>query len=71
MLIHFMLDQAPNSVDRDEIKKSVNEPILLFGYEEGKVLPMQLVNETLMISDLFEINEFLALDLVVTGNFMG
>jgi hypothetical protein len=45
----------------------VGEGLYLKGYDTKQTLHPQIVNETLLLSDVFDINEFLALDLLSTG----
>lgn len=59
--------QPRNTNDRDILKKSITEPINLRGFEGSRILSSTTVNETILLSDILEINEFQALDLLVTG----
>ncbi|KOC62474.1 Nuclear pore complex protein Nup205 [Habropoda laboriosa] len=56
----------PNVNSREEITKGVTDGITLpgLGYQ---VLSKELVDETLIISDMYELNEFMALDLLCTA----
>ena len=59
--------QPRNTADREVLKKSTTEPILLRGQEGTGVVPNLLVHESLLVSDILDVNEFQALDLLVTG----
>jgi hypothetical protein len=59
--------QQRNAGDRELLKKSITEPIHLRGHEGKRVLSAQMVNETILLSDILEINEFQGLDLLITG----
>nr|XP_012154566.1 PREDICTED: nuclear pore complex protein Nup205 isoform X1 [Megachile rotundata] len=56
----------PNINNREEIKKGAIEGITLpgLGYQ---LLSKELVDETLIISDMYQLNEFMALDLLCTA----
>lgn len=62
--------QGKSPADREILKKSTSDGISLNGQEARQILHPQLINETFLLSDIFEINEFLALDLLATGWFL-
>jgi len=59
--------QGRSESDREQLRKAVSEGLYLRGYDTRQNLHPQLVNETILLSDIFDINEFLALDLLSTG----
>ncbi|XP_031849346.1 nuclear pore complex protein Nup205 isoform X2 [Nomia melanderi] len=62
-----LLKNPPSNVNsREEIKKGATEGITLpgLGYQ---LLSKELVDETLIISDMYDLNEFMALDLLCTA----
>ncbi|ODM93130.1 hypothetical protein Ocin01_13553 [Orchesella cincta] len=56
-----------NPVDREELKKCGKEGTYLKGYSGKHVIDYMLVNEAMLLSDMFQINEFLALDLLTVA----
>ncbi|XP_076634374.1 nuclear pore complex protein Nup205 [Colletes latitarsis] len=62
-----LLKNPPSNVNsREEIKKGVTDGITLPGLRHQS-LPKELVDETLIISDMYNLNEFMALDLLYTA----
>ncbi|XP_011172617.2 nuclear pore complex protein Nup205 [Solenopsis invicta] len=55
-----------NMKSREEIKKGVTDGITLPGLGH-QILSKELVDETLIISDMYDLNEFMALDLLCTA----
>ncbi|XP_018377044.1 PREDICTED: nuclear pore complex protein Nup205 [Trachymyrmex cornetzi] len=55
-----------NMKSREEIKKGVTDGITLPGLGR-QILSKELVDETLIISDMYDLNEFMALDLLCTA----
>jgi len=51
---------------REEIRKGVTDGITLPGLGH-QILSKELVDETLIISDMYDLNEFMALDLLCTA----
>ena len=62
-----MCFQPKSAKDREEVKKGSTEGINLpeMGHQ---VLSKELVDEAIIISDMYDLNEYLALDLLCTGN---
>ncbi|XP_076547849.1 nuclear pore complex protein Nup205 isoform X1 [Osmia lignaria lignaria] len=62
----LLKNPPPNANSREEITKGAIEGITLpgLGYQ---LLSKELVDETLIISDMYELNEFMALDLLCTA----
>lgn len=58
--------QPPNANSREEITKGATDGITLPGLGH-QLLSKELVDETLIISDMYELNEFMALDLLCTA----
>ncbi|XP_011878839.1 PREDICTED: nuclear pore complex protein Nup205-like, partial [Vollenhovia emeryi] len=62
-----ILENPPkNAQSREEIKKGVTDGIILPGLGH-QMLSKELVDETLIISDMYDLNEFMALDLLCTA----
>lgn len=62
----FFVYQPKNINSRNEIKKGVTDGITLPGLGH-QILSKELVDETLIISDMYDLNEFMALDLLCTA----
>lgn len=56
--------QAPSKVERDKVKRSVDEPIQLNYLKTQKKLSPSLVEEALTLSDLFNLNECSSVELL-------
>ncbi|OXA52513.1 hypothetical protein Fcan01_12127 [Folsomia candida] len=65
--VNFLNYRGKSPADREILKKSTSDGISLNGQEARQILHPQLINETFLLSDIFEINEFLALDLLATA----
>ena len=63
--MYFLL-QPKNAKAREELRKGITEGISLPGIGH-QILSKELVDETIIISDMFDLNENLALDLLCTG----
>ncbi|KAF7393195.1 nuclear pore complex protein Nup205 [Vespula maculifrons] len=62
-----LLKNPPKNINsRNEIKKGVTDGITLPGLGH-QILSKELVDETLIISDMYDLNEFMALDLLCTA----
>ncbi|XP_014480279.1 PREDICTED: nuclear pore complex protein Nup205 [Dinoponera quadriceps] len=62
-----ILKNPPKKIkSREEIQKGVTEGITLPGLGH-QILSKELVDETLIISDMYDLNEFMALDLLCTA----
>ncbi|XP_015437723.1 PREDICTED: nuclear pore complex protein Nup205 [Dufourea novaeangliae] len=62
----LLKNPPPNANSREEIKKGATEGITLPGLG-CQLLSKELVDETLIISDMYNLNEFMALDLLCTA----
>ncbi|KAK0157412.1 hypothetical protein PV328_011157 [Microctonus aethiopoides] len=62
----MMKNPPKNNKSREEIQEGVTHGIYLPGYEYH-VLSKELVDETIIISDMYDLNEFMALDLLCTA----
>ncbi|KAL6443193.1 hypothetical protein ACFW04_002850 [Cataglyphis niger] len=62
-----ILKNPPKNIkSREEIKKGVTDGIMLPGLGH-QILSKELVDETITISDMYDLNEFMALDLLCTA----
>ncbi|XP_046735126.1 nuclear pore complex protein Nup205 [Diprion similis] len=64
--LNILSNPAKNAKSREEIKNAVTEGITLPGLGH-QVLSKELVDETIILSDMYELNEFMALDLLCTA----
>lgn len=64
--LRYILLQPQNVNSREEITKGATDGITLPGLGH-QLLSKELVDETLIISDMYELNEFMALDLLCTA----
>ncbi|XP_044009117.1 nuclear pore complex protein Nup205 [Aphidius gifuensis] len=62
----LMKNPPKNSKSREDIQKGVTEGVTLPGHGHH-VLSKELVDETIIISDMYDLNEFMALDLLCTA----
>ncbi|KOX72429.1 hypothetical protein WN51_01529 [Melipona quadrifasciata] len=62
----LLKNPPPNVNSREEITKGATDGITLPGLGH-QLLSKELVDETLIISDMYELNEFMALDLLCTA----
>jgi len=58
--------QPKNNKSRSIVKKSENEGINIAGIEYHAV-PKDMVDEALILSDMYDLDELMALDLLTTG----
>lgn len=63
MLIYL---QCKNETHREELNKGSTEGLDLHGVGHT-VLPKELVTEAIILSDMYDLNEYMALDLLGTG----
>ncbi|XP_066580685.1 nuclear pore complex protein Nup205 [Amia ocellicauda] len=67
---HFisLFKNPPKSAEqRDKVKKASSEGISVQGQQGARLLPEQLLNEAFILSDLFNIGELAALELLLAG----
>jgi len=55
-------------VDRDAVSKANRVGLSIKGQHTSKLLTPEIINEALTLSDLFELNEIAAVDLLMDGN---
>lgn len=65
--IHFNNFQAKNTAHRAEIKKASSTGIHLSGQQEKQKLPEQFIQETVILSDILDLNEYVCVELLLTG----
>ncbi|KAG8041529.1 hypothetical protein G9C98_002822 [Cotesia typhae] len=64
--LSLMKNQPKDEKSREEIQKGITESVTLPGLG-NHVLSKELVDETIIISDMYDLNEFIALDLLCTA----
>lgn len=65
--ISLFKNPAKNVQQRDKIQKAGTEGIAIQGQQGTKLLPEQLIKEVFILSDLFDIGELAALELLLAG----
>ncbi|XP_002740701.1 nuclear pore complex protein Nup205 [Saccoglossus kowalevskii] len=65
--ISLLKNPAKNAQHCDQIRKGPTEGITMEGQNAPFIIPASLVDETLVFSNLFDINEFTALEFLLTG----
>nr|XP_054774519.1 nuclear pore complex protein Nup205-like [Lytechinus pictus] len=66
--VALLKNPAKNSQHREQIKKADVEGVVISGQARSRVLPRQLIEEALIISDLFDLNEYAAVELLLAGD---
>lgn len=54
---------------RDLVKKSNTVGLPIHGEQRTQTFPESFIEESIILSDLFELNEFAALELLIAGKF--
>ncbi|XP_077999885.1 nuclear pore complex protein Nup205-like [Glandiceps talaboti] len=65
--ISLLKNPAKNAQHRDQIRKGSTQGVFVEGQSSTLILPMSLIDETLIFSDLLNINEYSSLEYLVTG----
>lgn len=64
-----LLYQQPKSAEqRDKVRKASTEGIAIQGQQGSRLVPEQLLTEALIVSDMFDMGELAALELLLAGN---
>lgn len=66
-VITLTIPQAKNSTHRQQILKSVKEGLSIPSLPNVSTLPQEFVDETLILSDILDLNELSAAELMVAG----
>lgn len=66
-LISLLKNPPKNTDHRDQIKRAPTTGLQLAGHTEKQKLPEQFVQETLILSDILQLNEFVCIDLLLAG----
>ena len=61
------LFQPKNPVHRDAVKKSNTVGLPIYGEQRTQTFPDSFIEESLILSDLFDLNEYAALELLIAG----
>ena len=59
--------QPKNATHRDAVRKSTTVGLPIHGEQRTQTFPEGFIEEALIISDLFELNELAALELLIAG----
>lgn len=65
--IYLRSVQPKREESREAIRKASSDGIRILGQQTKRVLPQAVVDEALIISDLFDLNEIVALELLLMG----
>ena len=68
--IHKHIFQPKNPTHRDAIKKSNTTGLAIHGEQRTQTFPNDVIEEAIIISDLFDLNEFASLELLLAGKFI-
>ncbi|KAG1674320.1 Nuclear pore complex protein Nup205 [Nymphon striatum] len=63
----LILHQETNSIHRDAVKAASTNGISIIGQQGKQVFPQQLIDESLILSDMFQLNELTSLELLISG----
>ncbi len=61
--------QAKNKVYREAVRKAYVQGIVIQGQQGTQTLSKAFIEEALIISDLFDLNEYAAIELLMAGMF--
>ena len=64
----FSCFQPKSAEQREKVRKASTEGIAVQGQQGSRLLPEQLLTEAYILSDLFDIGELAALELLLAGN---
>lgn len=59
--------QPKSAEQREKVRKASTEGIAIQGQQGSRLLPEQLLKEAFILSDLFDIGELAALELLLAG----
>ncbi|XP_076311365.1 nuclear pore complex protein Nup205 isoform X1 [Tachypleus tridentatus] len=65
--ISLLKNPARSQVHKDTVGKASTRGIDVVGHSTPQVLPQAMVDEALILSDMFELNELVALELLIAG----
>lgn len=63
----FFFFQPKSAEQREKVRKASTEGIAIQGQQGARLLPEQLISETFILSDLFDLGELAALELLLAG----
>lgn len=61
--------QAKNAVHRQAVQKANKEGLPVQGQQTTQLLTTAFIEEALILSDLFDLNEYAAVELLLNGKF--
>ena len=64
-----LFSQAKNALHREGVKKAASEGIQIQGQQGSQLLSQDFIDEALIISDLFDLNEYAAVELLMAGRY--
>lgn len=63
----FFSKQPKSAEQREKLRKASTEGIAIQGQQGARLLPDQLISESFILSDLFNLGELAALELLLAG----
>uniref|UniRef100_A0A667ZIU8 Nucleoporin 205 n=1 Tax=Myripristis murdjan TaxID=586833 RepID=A0A667ZIU8_9TELE len=69
--VSLFKNPAKSAEQREKVRKASTEGIAIQGQQGSRLLPEQLLTEAFILSDLFDIGELAALELLLAAAFMG
>lgn len=64
---YFVFFQPKNAQQHEKIQKASTEGVAIQGQQGTRLLPEQLIREAFILSDLFDIGELAAVELLLAG----
>lgn len=65
--VPYPIFQPKSAEQREKVRKASTEGIAIQGQQGSRLLPEQLLKEAFILSDLFDIGELAALELLLAG----
>ncbi|XP_013384593.1 nuclear pore complex protein Nup205 [Lingula anatina] len=65
--INLLQSSAKDSAQRETVKKATTEGITIQGQQGTQTLSQQFIDEAIILSDLFNLNEYAAVELLMAG----
>lgn len=66
-LVKFSFPQAKNAAHRAQLEKAVKEGVELPNFPKIHTLPMDFIQEAMLLSDILDLNEISSIELLLAG----
>lgn len=70
LYIFFPRKKPKSAEQREKVRKASTEGIAIQGQQGARLLPEQLLTEAFILSDLFDLGELAALELLLAGKVL-